>query len=178
VFVVSLTKDEVRVCTQLAVERWLMKFGSEDRPNYAKGKANGSLEHELLANIRTIVAEHAVAKALDLPHTVPWYLNELHPRRKEHGDVGHLEVRTVRTQDAVPMWVKDYGKVIVGAKVLDTEFYTKVAIYGWVQADNKVFDDDSLVDSYSNCWRVPLSSLTPFPFPEHYGSFISLGESE
>lgn len=172
-FVVTLTKDEVRLCTLLAVERWLMKHGSLDRPNYAKGKANGSLEHDLLADIRTIVAEHAVAKALDMQHTVPWYLNELHPWRKEHGDVGHLEVRTVRTQDAIPVWLKDSEKVIVGVKVLDLNFFTQVAVYGWFKAE--LFFQDEFFDDYSNCWRVPLSHHTPFPFPEHHRSFVSEG---
>jgi hypothetical protein len=45
--IVPLTQAEVRVCTLLAVERWLTKFGSEDRPNYAAGKRFGKLEPEI-----------------------------------------------------------------------------------------------------------------------------------
>ena len=45
--IIELNKDEVRVCTMLAVERWLTKFGSTDQPNYAQGKADGKLEPEI-----------------------------------------------------------------------------------------------------------------------------------
>ena len=60
--IVELNKDEVRVCTMLAVERWLAKFGSVDQPNYAQGKADGKLEPEINANIRANICEWAVAK--------------------------------------------------------------------------------------------------------------------
>ena len=50
--IVELSQEEVRVCTLLAVERWLTKFGSLDKPNYAEGKRLGKLEPELNANIR------------------------------------------------------------------------------------------------------------------------------
>ncbi len=63
--IVRLSRDEVRVCTMLATERWLAKYGSVDRPNYAEGKKNGYLEHELLANVRANVSEWAVASLTD-----------------------------------------------------------------------------------------------------------------
>ena len=52
--IVNLSKEEVRVCTLLAIERWLIKFGSKDKPNYAQGKADGRLEPEINANIRAV----------------------------------------------------------------------------------------------------------------------------
>lgn len=151
----------------MAMERWLMKFGSTDRPNYAEGKKDGRLEPELMANVRTIVAEYAVAKATNKVYNFPWYPNELHPHRKHLPDVGgNIEVRTVRTYDEVPMWRKDAGKAIVACKVPDTEYFSEVEVYGWVMADD-VIGNDSFADSYIGGWRYPLTSLTAFPEPTH-----------
>lgn len=161
--IVMLSTAEVRVCTVVAVERWLIKRDSVDRPNYASGKSNGYLEHELLANVRANVVEYAVAKVYGLPWTFPWYPNEEHPRRKNHPDVGrNVEVRNVRTRDEIPVWQKDVDKaaVIVGGRVLDGDYYSQVEIFGHRAAKNCVVDDWYSVSE--NCWRVPLSAFTPF----------------
>ena len=135
--IVTLTTSEVRICTMLGMERWFEKKGSQDRPGYAIGKAAGALEHELLANVRANVAEYAVAKHFAQPWTVPWYPNEEHKQRKDHPDVGrNIEVRVVRTKNAVPVWDKDINKqaIIVGCKVIDDEHFTEVEIFGWFPA--------------------------------------------
>jgi len=155
---ITLSQEEVRVCTSLAVERWLTKYGSQDQPNYAKGKAEGRLEHELLANIRANVSEWAVAKAYDLPWNVPWYPNELHTNRKHIADVGKYEVRTIRTADAIPFWKKDLGRRIYGTKVLDTEYYSQVQIYGWFEAGENL--SESYFDASIGGWRMPLDKLS------------------
>lgn len=156
--IVELNKDEVRVCTMLATERWLMKFDSVDKPNYAEGKAAGRLEHELLANVRANVSEWAAAKAYNTTWSVPWYPNELHPKRKDLSDIGEMgEVRTVRTQTAIPFWIKDIDKLIIGTKILDEEYYTTVEVYGSfnpVQFMNNGYRDESI-----NGWRVPVREI-------------------
>jgi len=147
--IVKLSKDEVRVCTLLAVERWLAKFGSTDRPNYAAGAAN---------NVRANVAEWAVAKHYNINWNVPWYPNELHGARQEIPDVGLSgEVRTVRTKDSVPVWRKDAKKAIIGAKVLDTKYYSEVEIFGWYNAYEAFRDDwkDEEIDG----WRIPIGEF-------------------
>lgn len=156
--IVKLSKDEVRVCTLLAVERWLAKFGSTDRPNYADGKANGKLEPELTANVRANVAEWAVAKHYNINWNVPWYPNELHGERQEIPDVGLSgEVRTVRTKDSVPVWRKDAKKTIIGARVLDTEYFSEVEIFGWYPAYEAFKDEwkDTDIDG----WRIPIGEF-------------------
>jgi len=156
--IVTLSQEEVRVCTLLAVERWLTKFDSVDKPKYAAGKARGKLEHELNANIRANIAEWAVAKDMNLGWNVPWYPNELHKKRNKISDVGdNVEVRTVRTQDAIPIWPKDKGRVIVGAKVLDTEYFSQVEIYGHYKADEAFKDEwkDDLIQG----WRIPVKEF-------------------
>lgn len=154
---VHLSQAEVRVCALLAVERWLTKFGSEDRPNYSAGKRLGKLEPEINANIRANVAEWAVAKEYNLSWNVPWYPNELHKQRKNISDVGDFEVRTVRTQPALPFWKKDAGRIIYGAKVLDEEYFSLVEVYGWFEADK--FMNDKYYDKDIDGWRVPIDKL-------------------
>ena len=155
--IVELSQEEVRVCTTLGVERWLTKFGSVDRPNYAEGKKSGRLEPELYANIRANVSEWAVARQYNLPWNVPWYPNRFHTQRKEIADVGDFEVRTVRTYGAIPFWTKDAGRIIYGTKVLDEEYFSRVEIYGWFRADNYMKDD--FYDTSINGWRVPVEFL-------------------
>ena len=155
--IVNLSQSEVRVCSLLAVERWLTKCRSEDRPNYAAGKKSGRLEPEINANIRANCAEWAVAKHYNLSWNVPWYPNELHTNRKNIPDVGDFEVRTIRTQGSFPFWQKDVGRIIYGAKVLDEEYFSQVEIYGWFEADR--FMSDTYYDQEINGWRVPIWEL-------------------
>ena len=157
--IVQLSQAEVRVCSLLAIERWLTKFGSEDRPNYANGKKFGKLEPEINANIRANVAEWAVARQYNLAWNVPWYPNELHKQRKNIPDVGNFEVRTVRTQPAIPFWKKDAGRIVYGVKVLDEEYFSLVEIYGWFEASK--FMDEAHYDKEIDGWRVPIDELVP-----------------
>ena len=155
--IVRLTQEEVRVCAMIGMERWLMKFGSEDRPNYAAGKRMGRLEPEINANIRANVSEWAVAKEYNLPWSMPWYPNELHRQRKNIPDVGEYEVRTIRTQNAIPFWKKDADRTIFGTKVLDEEYYSLVEIFGKFTASK--FMKDEYFDASIDGWRVPIDKL-------------------
>ena len=155
--IIQLTQAEVRVCTLIAVERWLIKFGSEDRPNYATGKKLGKLEPEINANRRANVGEWAVARHYNVAWNMPWYPTDLHKVRKNIPDVGDIEVRTIRTQNAIPFWKKDAGRTIVGAKVLDVEYYSLVEIYGKFQADDYMTDE--FADPSIDGWRVPIDRL-------------------
>lgn len=156
--IVKLTPEEVRISTMLGMERWLTKFGSQDRPNYAKGKAEGRLEHELLANIRANVCEWAVAKYYNVSWNVPWYPNELHYDRKDLADCSkNIEVRSIRTQDSIPFWLKDKDNYIFGAKVVDTEYYSEVQLYGYIKASDYMTNEYK--DSYINGWRVPVDKF-------------------
>jgi hypothetical protein len=156
--IVDLSQEEVRVCTMLATERWLAKFGSTDKPNYAQGKADGKLEHELLANVRANICEWAVAKQYNQSWNVPWYPNALHPQRKSLPDVGNnYEVRSVRTQNSIPFWDKDKDNYIFGAKILETDYYSKVEVYGYVEPTKYMTDE--WYDSYISGWRVPVTEF-------------------
>jgi hypothetical protein len=153
--IVILSKDEIQFCTQAAIQRWLIKFGSTDRPNYAEGKINGKLEHELIASIRTLVAEWAVAKHFNLTWTFPVYPNELHGKRSHLPDVGvNGEVRTIRTQSGIPYWSKDSYKVIYGAKVLDSEYFKEVKLFAPFNARESMKDEYR--DESIQGWRMPI----------------------
>jgi hypothetical protein len=156
--IVTLSQEEVRVCTMLATERWLTKFGSVDKPNYAQGKADGKLEHELLSNIRANVCEWAVARQYNVAWNVPWYPNKYHNSRKYIADVNaNFEVRSIRTQDSIPFWEKDRNNFIFGAKVLDADYYTEVEVYGYIVAEQ--YMQDKWYDSYISGWRVPVAEF-------------------
>lgn len=169
--IVKLEESEVRVCVDLAVSRWFMKKDSIDRPNYAKGKAAGLLEHELLANIRANVSEYAVSKHLGLPWTTPFYLNSEHKRRMDHPDVGtNIEVRTLRTRAEVPIWRKDINKeaVVVATTLLDPEYYTEVEILGFALAQ-EVENYPQWYSDFDDSYRVPVKNLNPFTLQEAGG---------
>lgn len=156
--IVTLSLEEVRVCALLGMERWLMKFGSEDRPNYLEGKKRGWLDWELVANVKANVAERAVSKLYGTTWNVPWYPNEEHPVRINHPDIGpNGEVRTIRTNDAIPVWPKDKvkGGYIIGARVLDPEYYSKVEVFGWLPVEMCTRDEWWSPRESDQCWRVP-----------------------
>ena len=161
--IVRLDIDEVRVVAHVAMERWLTKYGSTDRPNYA-GENKKFLEPEIAANVRACVAEYAVAKYYKKPWVFPWYPNNEHPWRKDFPDVvPNLEVKTVRTSSEIPVFKKDIrdGVIIVGAKVLDRDYYTEVEIFGWMRAED-VPRDDRWYASGSR-WHVALADFNDSP---------------
>lgn len=157
--IVELSKEEVRLCADMALNRWMMKWGSTDRPNYA-GENKRKLEPEIAANTRAIVAEYAVAKHYKLPHVVPFYPNNEHYYRKEIPDVlNNIEVRTIRTMDAIPVWAKDKrpGLIIVGTFVTDKDYYSEVDVYGWMKSEDCYRDEWYYAPEDS--WRVPKESF-------------------
>jgi hypothetical protein len=162
---IHLSKEEVRACADIALNRWMMKWGSIDRPNYA-GVNKAKLEPEIAANVRTIVAEYAVAKLYKLPMTFPFYPNEEHSFRKDFPDVGrNLEVKSVRTRDEIPVFPKDIreGWLLVGARVVDRDYYSEVEVFGWMKMEDVPLHDEWKY-APEGSWRIPLdkfdSSLT------------------
>ena len=157
--IVTLSKDEVRACADIALNRWLMKWGSTDRPNYA-GDNKRYLEPEIAANVRTIVAEYAVAKLYKQPYVFPFYPNDEHPFRKFNPDVfPNIEVKSIRTKDAIPVFPKDiqYGYILVGARVLDRDYYSEVEVFGWLPIEECVKPEYHYKPE--NSWRVPLDQF-------------------
>ena len=155
--IVNLSKEEVRACADIALNRWMMKFGSIDRPNYQN---KNILEPEIAASVRTIVAEYAVAKLYKKPLTFPFYPNEEHGYRKDIADVGvNIEVKSIRTKDEIPVFPKDIrpGWLLVGARVLDRDYYSEVEVFGWLPMEAM---KDEWKYAPEGSWRVPLDQFS------------------
>jgi hypothetical protein len=138
----------------------MMKFGSIDRPNYA-GDNKKFLEPEIAANVRTIVAEYSVAKLYKQPLVFPFYPNEEHSFRKHFPDVmPNYEVKSVRTRDAIPVFPKDIEKagLLIGARVLDRDYYSEVEVYGWIRVEEAAKPEWYYQPEGS--WRVPLDAFS------------------
>jgi hypothetical protein len=161
--IVKLSKEEVRACADIALNRWMMKWGSVDRPNYA-GDNKVKLEPEIAANVRSIVAEYAVAKLYKQAFTFPFYPNEEHPFRKDIADVGtNIEVKSVRTRDQIPVFPKDIrdGFILVGARVLDRDYYSEVEVFGWIKMED--VQRDEWLYAPEGSWRIPLDQFSDEP---------------
>jgi hypothetical protein len=79
----------------------------------------------------------------------------------------NIEVKSIRTKDEIPVFPKDLknGGILVGARVLDRDYYSQVEIFGWM------FMDDVATQGYwsvekdfeghvlRECWRVPLNKF-------------------
>jgi hypothetical protein len=64
----------------------------------------------------------------------------------------------LRTRPAVPFWKKDAGLIIYGTKVLDEEYFSKVEIFGWFEADKFMLDE--FIDPEIGGWRAPIDRLS------------------
>lgn len=156
--IVTLSKEEVRACADIALNRWMMKWGSVDRENYLD---KTKLEPEIAANVRTIVAEYAVAKLYKKSFTFPFYPNEEHGYRKDIAEVGtNIEVKTIRTKDEIPVFPKDIreGWLLVGARVLDRDYYSEVEIYGWLPME-EIPAHNEWKYAPEGSWRIPLDQF-------------------
>jgi len=127
----------------------MMKWGSVDRDNYA-GDNKKFLEPEIAANVRTIVAEYSVAKLYKQPLVFPFYPNSEHP---------YIEVKSVRTRDAIPVFPKDVEKsgILVGVRVLDRDYYSEVEVYGWLPVEE--CNKPEWFYEPERSWRVPLDAF-------------------
>jgi len=169
--IVKLSQAEVRACADIALNRWMMKFGSIDRPNYA-GDNKKFLEPEIAANVRTIVAEYSVAKLYKQPLVFPFYPNEEHSFRKHFPDVmPNYEVKSIRTRDAIPVFPKDIEKsgLLIGVRVLDRDYYSEVEVYGWIRVEEAAKPEWYYEPEGS--WRVPLdafSDTVPTSSPQQF----------
>jgi hypothetical protein len=153
----KLTKEEVRWCADMALNRWLIKWGSEDNPTY---RNDSYKEPELMNNIRSIVSEFAVAELWQLPHVSPFYENKQHYFRKDIPDVlPNLEVRTFRSIDAIPVKDKDKrdGLIIVGTHIANRHYFDEVEVFGWIKVEDCFRDE--WWSKQEGLWRVPLNEL-------------------
>ena len=75
-------------------------------------------------------------------------------------DVGqNIEVKSVRTRDEIPVFPKDLRPnwILVGARVLDRDYYSEVEVYGWMPMVEVQRDEWKYAPEGS--WRVPLDAF-------------------
>lgn len=158
--IVNLNEKEIRACVDAATNRWMMKRGSIDRPNYA-GENKKKLEHELIANIRTIVTEKAVSKLYKAQMAFPFYDNSEHSWRSKFPDVmPNYEVKSVRTKDAIPLFKKDNkpGFILVGTFVTDTDYFSEVDVWGWMPVEDGYKKE--FWSPNEGFWRIPRENFS------------------
>lgn len=158
--IVNLSKDEVRACADVSINRWMMKWGSVDRPNYA-GANKSKLEPELMANMRTIVTEYAVSKLYKTPLVFPFYDNSEHSWRSKFPDVmPNFEVKSIRTKDAIPLFKKDNkpGYFLVGTFVTDTNTFSEVDVWGWMPIEDGYKEE--FWSPNEGFWRIPRENFS------------------
>ena len=101
-----------------------------------------------------------MAKLYKQPFTFPFYTNEEHYFRKDFPDVMPCyEVKSVRTKDEIPVFPKDIrpGVILVGARVLDRDYYSEVEVYGWLPTEECTKDEYHYAPE--NSWRIPLDKF-------------------
>jgi len=156
----NIPAKDVARCIRAGSERFIEKLESVNTRNYEKGKQEGKLEHDLIANARTMVAEFAVAILTERTWNGSFvYSNRFHEHREHLPDVGtNIEVRTIRTRDSVFIKEDDIGKVIFCCEVIDEDKFSRVKIHGYVEAEKAMLPE--YVDTYNDGWRYPMDLLT------------------
>jgi hypothetical protein len=111
-----------------------------------------------------MIAECAVSIATERTWNMPVYSNRFHEHRGRFPDVGtNIEVRTIRTINSVPIWEKDAGKVIFGCEILDPDYFSRVKIYGYIEAEKAMTPE--FLDPTIDGWRYPTNLLIPHTPP-------------
>ncbi len=99
-----------------------------------------------------------MGKLFQLSWNVPYYPNEEHWCRKDLPDIGtNTEVRSVRTNNAIPFWEKDLEKILVATKCLDLEKFSQVFVFGYALPG--VYQSDEYFDESIAGWRIPLDDF-------------------
>jgi hypothetical protein len=148
--VVHIMPWEYERCFAVGAGRFTANWGVPDAPHYERT----AMEEDRNAQVAAAICELAVAKYVNQYwHAGVWHRTD-HGKYKSIADVGsNIEVRRVRTRDAVAVRKKDSGKVVWGAKVADPEYRT-VELLGYVSADDVIA---SLLTDYV---YVDISDLT------------------
>jgi hypothetical protein len=115
------------------------------------------MQEDRLAQPAAAICELAVAKYTGKYwHGGVWCRGD-HSKYKNLADVGDdIEVRRVRTGNAVKVRKKDAGKIVWGARVADDEYRT-VEILGYIPADEVIA---SLAGTYQDEKYVEIDLLT------------------
>lgn len=132
--------------------RFTANWGVPDAAYYDRSR----MEEDRNAQVAAAICELAVAKHTGKYwHAGVWHRSD-HGKYKHLADVGDdIEVRRVRTGNAVKVRAKDKGKIVWAARTADSEYRT-VEILGFISADDVIA---SLVGTYQSEKYVEIDSL-------------------
>lgn len=152
--VITLTPWEYERAFSVGIGRFTANWGTADAPYYDRSR----MEEDRSAQPAAALCELAVAKYTNQYwHAGVWHKTD-HSKYKSLADVGgNIEVRRVRTANAVKVRSKDRGKIVWAARTVDPE-YRSVELLGFISADAVIA---SLVGTYQDEKYVDLDSLTP-----------------
>lgn len=150
--IITILPWEYERCFAVGIGRFTANWGTPDAPYYDRSR----MEEDRNAQAAAAVCELAVAKYTNQYwHGGVWHRSE-HVNYRSLPDVGeNIEVRRVRTGNAVKVRRKDAGKVVWAARVADDE-YRSVELLGFIEADEVI---KSLEGTYSNDKYVEIELL-------------------
>jgi len=142
----------------VGIARFTANWGTSDASYYDRSR----MEEDRNAQAAAAICELAVARYVgQYWHAGVWSRSD-HHKYKTLADVGdNIEVRRVRTANAVKVRKKDAGKVVWAARTADAEYRT-VEILGFVAADDVIaslegtYQDDKYVeiDTLQKPWEL------------------------
>lgn len=132
--------------------RFTANWGVPDAEYYDRSL----MEEDRNAQVAAAICELAVAKYTGKYwHAGVWHRSD-HGKYRHLADVGDdIEVRRVRTRNAVKVRSKDKGKVVWAARTADNEYRT-VEILGFISADDVIA---SLAGTFQSEKYVEIDSL-------------------
>jgi len=132
--IIKLETWEYEYACHIGIRRFTANWYKPDAEYY---QVDERKEDDRTAQVAAAIGELAVAKLLNQYwHATIWSADK-HKEYNKLPDVGkNIEVRRVRTQDAVCIREKDTGRnfIVFAVRPIEKEF-REVEVFGWVKAD-------------------------------------------
>ena len=132
--VISLQSWEYESGFAVGIARFVANWGNADAKHYDRSR----MEEDRNASAASALCEIAVARYTNRYwHGHVWHRSE-HNKNRDAADVGKsIEVRRVRTKNAVAVRLSDAGKIVWAARTVDPE-YREIEMLGYISADEAI----------------------------------------
>jgi hypothetical protein len=133
--IIKLETWEYEYASHIGIRRFTANWDKEDAKHYQNEERK---EDDRTAQVAAAIGELAVAKLVNQYWHATIWSAEKHNEFKKLPDVGtNIEVRRVRTQDAVCIRQKDTGRglIVFAVRPIEKEFM-EVEVFGFIHADN------------------------------------------
>lgn len=132
--IIDLETWEYEYASHIGIRRFTANWYKEDAEHYQNDDLK---EDDRTAQVASAIGELAVAKLLNQYWPATIWSADRHKLYNKLPDVGkNIEVRRVRTQDAVCIRKKDTGRglIVFAVRPIEKEF-KQVEVFGWIKAD-------------------------------------------